>query len=97
MIPRQPQLLSAAVHTDPGPQGPALDLSVNFVPVTAPILTPAVLQTPASTTEFWRALNASADTLLQLQYMVDGVAQPVQLVALDGVPIGQGTGSIQSG
>ena len=78
------------------PQGPALDLSVNFVPVTEPALTPAVLQTPASTTEFWRTLNASADTLLQLQYVVDGVAQPVQLVALDGVPIGQGTGSIQS-
>jgi FtsP/CotA-like multicopper oxidase with cupredoxin domain len=78
------------------PQGPALDLSVNFVPVTEPTLTPAVLQTPVSTTEFWRALNASADTLLQLQYVVDGVAQPVQLVALDGVPIGQGTGSIQS-
>jgi FtsP/CotA-like multicopper oxidase with cupredoxin domain len=78
------------------PQGPALDLSVNFVPVTAPALTPAVLQTPATTTEFWRALNASADTLLLLQYLVDGVARPVQVVALDGVPIGQGTGSIQT-
>jgi FtsP/CotA-like multicopper oxidase with cupredoxin domain len=78
------------------PQGPALDLSVNYVPVTAPGYTPAVVQTPASTTEFWRALNASANTLLQLQYVVDGVDQPVQLVSLDGVPIGQGTGSIQS-
>jgi FtsP/CotA-like multicopper oxidase with cupredoxin domain len=78
------------------PQGPALDLSVNYVPVTAPALTPAVLQTPATTTEFWRALNASADTLLLLQYVVDGVAQPLQVVALDGVPIGQGTGSIQT-
>ena len=79
-----------------GPQSPANDLSVNYVPVTAPGFTPAVVQTPVSTTEFWRALNASADTLLQLQYLVDGIAQTVQLVALDGVPIGQGTGSIQS-
>ena len=78
------------------PQGPALDLSVNYVPVTEPALMPAVLQTPATTTEFWRALNASADTLLLLQYLVDGVAQPLQVVALDGVPIGQGTGSIQA-
>jgi FtsP/CotA-like multicopper oxidase with cupredoxin domain len=78
------------------PRGPAHDVSVNYVPVTAPALTPAVIQTPVTTTEFWRALNASADTLLQLQYLVDGIAQPVQLVALDGVPIGQGTGSIQS-
>ncbi|HEY2807530.1 MAG TPA: multicopper oxidase domain-containing protein [Steroidobacteraceae bacterium] len=78
------------------PQGPSLDLSVNYVPVTAPALVPAVVQTPVATTEFWRALNACADTLLQLQYVVDGVPQPVQLVALDGVPIGQGTGNIQT-
>ena len=69
---------------------------MNYVPVTAPALRPAVVQTPANTTEFWRALNASANTLLQLQYLVDGVPQPVQVVALDGVPIGQGTGSIQT-
>ncbi len=78
------------------PHGPALDLSVNYVPVTAPAQVPAVVQTPPATSEFWRALNASADTLLQLQYLVDGIAQPVQLVALDGVPVGQGTGNIQS-
>ena len=78
------------------PHGPAHDVSVNYVPVTAPAFTPALIQTPVTTSELWRALNASADTLLQLQYLVDGVAQPVQLVALDGVPIGQGTGTIQS-
>jgi FtsP/CotA-like multicopper oxidase with cupredoxin domain len=77
------------------PHGPAHDVSVNYVPVTAPSFTPAVIQTPVTTSEFWRALNASADTLLQLQYLVDGIAQPVQVVALDGVPIGQGTGAIQ--
>jgi FtsP/CotA-like multicopper oxidase with cupredoxin domain len=78
------------------PNGPSLDLSVNYVPVTAPAMVPAVVQTPVATTEFWRALNACADTLLQLQYLVDGVAQPLQLVALDGVPVGQGTGTIQT-
>lgn len=78
------------------PNGPAHDVSVNYVPVTAPAFTPAVIQTPVAASELWRALNASADTLLQLQYLVDGIAQPVQLVALDGVPIGQGTGTIQS-
>jgi FtsP/CotA-like multicopper oxidase with cupredoxin domain len=76
------------------PQGPPLDLSVNYVAITAAAV-PAVLQTPPTTSEFWRVLNASADSLLQLQYLVDGVAQPVQLVAIDGVPIGQGTGAIQ--
>ena len=57
--------------------------------------TPVIVQTAAGVAEFWRALNASANTQLQLQYVVDGVAQPLQLIALDGVPIGQGTGTIQ--
>ncbi len=78
------------------PQGPSVDVSVNFVPVPAPTYTPPVVRTAPGVTEFWRALNASSDTLLQLQYRVDGVAQPLQVVALDGVPVGQGTGSIQA-
>jgi FtsP/CotA-like multicopper oxidase with cupredoxin domain len=79
-----------------GQQAPSLDLSVNFVPVTAPAYTTPVVQTAAGASEFWRVLNAAADTQMQLQYMIAGVAQPLQVVALDGVPIGQGTGSIQT-
>jgi FtsP/CotA-like multicopper oxidase with cupredoxin domain len=79
-----------------GQQAPGLDLSVNFVPVTAPAYTTPVVQTAAAASEFWRVLNAAANTQMQLQYVVGGVAQPLQLVALDGVPIGQGTGSIQT-
>ena len=55
-----------------------------------------MVQTSPAVSEFWRALNASANTQLQLQYLVDGVPQPLQVVALDGVPIGQGTSTIQS-
>ena len=83
----------------PGPSvpgGPALDVSVNYAPVTYPSYVPVVVQTAAGASEFWRVLNASSNTLLQLQYLVNGVAQPVQVVALDGVPVGQGTGPIQA-
>jgi FtsP/CotA-like multicopper oxidase with cupredoxin domain len=78
------------------PPPAALDLSVNFVPVTAPAYTTPVVATAAGASEFWRVLNASADTQLQVQYVIGGVAQPLQVVALDGVPVGQGTGSIQT-
>ena len=79
-----------------GPQGPGLDLSVNFVPVTAPAYTTPIVQTAAGASEFWRVLNAASNTQVQLQYVIGGVAQPLQVVALDGVPIGQGTGAIQT-
>ena len=67
---------------------PAWDISLNYVPVPYPNYTPAVVQTPAGEQEFWRVLNAAADTILNVQYVVNGVAQPVQVVAIDGYPIG---------
>lgn len=69
---------------------PAWDISLNYVPVPYPNYTPAVVQTPAGEQEFWRVLNAAADTILNVQYVVNGVAQPVQVVAMDGYPIGAG-------
>ena len=78
------------------PQDPWLDVSVNYVPVPAPTYTPPVIQTAPGVAEFWRALNGSSNTMLQLQYVVDGRPQPLQVIAFDGVPIGQGTGPIQS-
>jgi hypothetical protein len=37
--------------------------------------------------EFIRLVNASADTILDLQWVFDGKAQPMQVVAIDGVPV----------
>jgi FtsP/CotA-like multicopper oxidase with cupredoxin domain len=77
---------------------PAHDLSLNDVPVTFPAYTPSVLEVPASTAsapvqEFWRVANTASDTLVDLQYVVNGVAQPVQVVAIDGVPLTDGSGN----
>jgi FtsP/CotA-like multicopper oxidase with cupredoxin domain len=69
---------------------PAWDISVNYVPIPYPNYPPAIVQTPPAEHEFWRVLNASADTILDAQYVVNGVPQPVQVVAIDGYPIGSG-------
>jgi FtsP/CotA-like multicopper oxidase with cupredoxin domain len=71
----------------------AKDISLNFVPIVAPASLPAVLPVRPLEREFWRVLNASADTFFDLQLLVRGdgqvasVAQRMDLVALDGVPI----------
>ena len=45
--------------------------------------------------EFWRAVNASANSILDLQLVYDGVQQPLQIVAFDGVPTGSQDGRKQ--
>jgi FtsP/CotA-like multicopper oxidase with cupredoxin domain len=88
------QVLPQSGNHDPGT--PSCDISLNYVPIFYPSYTPAIIQTPPGTSEFWRVVNASANTIFDLQYLVNGVAQQVQVVAIDGVPVGQGTGQIQS-
>jgi FtsP/CotA-like multicopper oxidase with cupredoxin domain len=72
---------------------PAWDVSVNYVPVPYPNYRPAVIRMQSGGQEFWRVTNASADTFFDLQLIYDGKKQPVQLVALDGVPLGSQDGT----
>ena len=72
---------------DAGPKPPSKDLSVNFVPVTYPDFQPAVVTTKPSEREFWRVLNASADTFVDLHLLTGGRWQSLGLVSLDGVPL----------
>ena len=66
---------------------PAWDLSLNYATIPFPNYTPVVLPMPARQRQLWRVLNAGADTILDLQLQYDGVAQPLRIVALDGVPV----------
>lgn len=82
---------------------PFQDLSVNYVPIVsqqqsngAVTFTPAVLQMQPGSTEFWRVVNTSADTILDLQVMYDGVPQAFQIVSIDSVPVNSQNG-IQPG
>jgi FtsP/CotA-like multicopper oxidase with cupredoxin domain len=70
---------------------PAWDLSINYVPVTYPSYKPAVIQTNPTQQELWRVANTAADTILNLQYVVNGTPQPMQVVAIDGYPIASGS------
>jgi FtsP/CotA-like multicopper oxidase with cupredoxin domain len=70
---------------------PAWDLSINYVPVTYPSYTSAIIQTNPGQQELWRVANTAADTILNLQYIVDGTPQAVQVVAIDGYPIAAGS------
>ena len=77
----------------PGGNVPSWDLSLNYVPISYPSLVPAVIAMQPGQQELWRVANASADTILDLQVLYDGVAQPLQVVALDGVPTGSQDGT----
>jgi FtsP/CotA-like multicopper oxidase with cupredoxin domain len=84
---------------DDRPSIPTLDLSLNYVPIMFPLYKPAVMLVRPNQREFWRVLNASADTFfdLQLLYWPDKntqIEQSVEVVAVDGVPVGKDYASV---
>jgi FtsP/CotA-like multicopper oxidase with cupredoxin domain len=72
---------------------PSDDLTINYVPLLYASYTPAVIAMKPGEKQFWRVLNADADTILDLQVRYNGVAQKLGIVALDGVPLGYSTGT----
>jgi FtsP/CotA-like multicopper oxidase with cupredoxin domain len=87
------------VAGNPTPGGPnnvpSWDVSVNYVPIAFPDFTPSVITMKPGQRQLWRVVNASADTIIDLQLQFDGVAQPLQVVGLDGVPTGSQDGTRQ--
>jgi len=75
--------------SDEGADGgvPAKDLSLNYVPILYPNYTPPVLAMKPGERQFWRVLNASADTILNLVLQYNDLSQPFEVIALDGVPL----------
>jgi len=72
------------------PKRPTKQISINYVPVPYPKYPPAVIKMKPLERQFWRIVNASADTYLNLTLLYDGKRQSVDLVALDGVPLHYG-------
>ena len=98
----QPQLDGLA--EGPGNCGngvPFQDLSVNYVPIDSYLnkrdgtvtFVPATLNMEPGDTEFWRVTNSSADTILDLQVIYDGVPQTLQVVGIDAVPVNSQDGT----
>lgn len=80
-------------NPDPGGNIPSWDISLNYVPIPSPAYTPALIQMKPGERQLWRVLNASADTIIDLQLVYDGVPQPLEAIALDGVPTGSQDGT----
>jgi FtsP/CotA-like multicopper oxidase with cupredoxin domain len=74
---------------------PNWDVSVNYVPINFPDLKPAIIKMQKGTQEFWRVVNAGANTIMDIEVVYDGVAQPLQIAAFDGVPTGSKDGRKQ--
>ncbi|HTY54064.1 MAG TPA: multicopper oxidase domain-containing protein [Candidatus Binataceae bacterium] len=83
------------VPGEPPPMGrvPSWDLTLNYVPISYPAEVPAVIEMKPQAKEFWRVANASADTILDLQVLYNEMPQVLQLVAVDGVPVGSQDGT----
>jgi FtsP/CotA-like multicopper oxidase with cupredoxin domain len=78
-----------AANTGTGLGQPAKDLSINFVPVPFPDYPPAAIKMKPDERQFWRVLNASAITYLNLAVLFKRAPQQLGIVALDGVPLNQ--------
>ena len=87
------QQLGTQTSIDLNQPAPNWDVSVNYVPVSYPRYRPSIIKMQVGTREFWRVVNAGANTILDLKVTYDGVAQPLEIVALDGVPTGSKDGS----
>jgi len=74
----------------PDPNKPTKQLSINYTPVPYPNYPLPVIKMKPLERQFWRVLNASADTYLDLGIEFDGKRQDFDLVALDGVPLHYG-------
>jgi len=74
---------------------PFWDVSVNYVPVPWPQYPPSIVRMQTGSKEFWRVVNAGANTIMDIKLVYDGAAQPLQIVAFDGVPTGSKDGHHQ--
>lgn len=79
---------------------PFQDITVNNVPIDSHqdasgnvTFVPAQFHMENNETQFWRVVNSTADSILDLQVVYDGVPQTFQVVAEDGVPVNSQDGT----
>ena len=61
----------------PGGTIPSWDISLNYIPTPYQAFTPAIIRMKPLEKQLFRLVNASADTVLHLQLLYDGAAQPL--------------------
>jgi FtsP/CotA-like multicopper oxidase with cupredoxin domain len=80
---------------------PQVDLTVNNVPLDATTntntgvttYTPAVIHMESGEKQFWRVTNSSSDVIVDLQVRFDGMAQTIEVVGIDAVPVNSQDGT----
>jgi FtsP/CotA-like multicopper oxidase with cupredoxin domain len=82
-----------ARNTGDGSGKPAKDISVNFVSSAYPDYQGGVIPMKPSERQFWRVVNASSITYLNLQLLVDGKPRMFGIVGVDGTPVNVTGGS----
>lgn len=82
-----------ARNTGNGSGKPAKDLSVNFVASAYPDYKSGVIKMKPAAREFWRVVNASSITYLNLQLLFAGKPQRLGIAAVDGAPVNVTGGS----
>jgi len=85
---------SAAEKLDP--KRPTKQLTINNIPVPYPNYPTASIRMKPLENQFWRVLNASADTYLNVSVEYGGKRQNLGIVALDGVPLRFGSPEAES-
>jgi FtsP/CotA-like multicopper oxidase with cupredoxin domain len=95
LVLRDQQNMGDVGHSTGLPSAPNWDVSINYVPIDWPGYKPAIIKMQQGSQEFWRVVNAGANTVMDVQVVYDGVAQPLQVVAFDGVPTGSKDGHHQ--
>ena len=95
IILRDQQFVEDATQGAGLPAAPFWDTSINYVPVAFPHYKTPTITMQSGGQEFWRVVNAGANTIMDLEVLYDGVPQPLQVVALDGVPTGSKDGHHQ--
>jgi FtsP/CotA-like multicopper oxidase with cupredoxin domain len=87
LIIRDQEMPRVSASEKPDPMRPTKQLTVNFVPVPYPQYPPAVISLRPSERQFWRVLNASADTYIDLSVIFENKLQTLGIISLDGVPL----------
>jgi FtsP/CotA-like multicopper oxidase with cupredoxin domain len=67
----------------PGPY----QLTLNFQVAAAPGAPSPIIQMQPGEKQFWRVANASLQDFMPLQVWINGVPEPLELIALDGYPL----------
>ena len=92
LIIRDQRLKVPGMSIDPGTSRPDWDVSLNYVPIEYPVYVPSKLMIAPGEKEFWRVANTAADTTVDIDLNYDGVWQNMEIVAIDGVPVGSHDG-----